>query len=107
MGNVGKCNRNFERRSAHIFYISPCLSLIIEVDCALFMVRADDEEAAGVLNRNDRALSIINLTVGEIYTKIRHSYLPVYETSIVMIVNLLLRYERTSKVCYVNVEGNI
>lgn len=54
--NVGKCNRNFARRSACIFDTSPCLILIIEVDSVLFMVRADGEEAAGNLNGNNRAL---------------------------------------------------
>ena len=78
-----------------------------EIDCVLFMVRAEGEDASGVLNRNNRALSIINLTVGETCAKIGHFYLPVYETSIVMIVNLLLRYARTCRVFCVNVEGNI
>jgi hypothetical protein len=68
----------------------PCLILLIEIDCVLFVVREDGEEAADVLHRNNQALSVINLTVCQIRTKTRHSYLSVYESWIVMIVNLLL-----------------
>lgn len=104
----GSVNRNFALRSACICDPSPCLILITEIDCVLFMVRADGEEAAGVLNRKNRALSIINLNrLRDMYKYATFLSARLRDIDCTDCISVATVGENLHCVCGVNVEGNV